>query len=170
MGTPGYDGITIQWFDSAADFEAFVAAPEYATVVAPDEQSFLDTDAFVWMITEEPVMTIDGSDVVSTATASGRDFEGKVASVTGGASGIGRASAELFAARGAKVVVADLDDAQGGAAVAAINALEGEAVFVRADVTEPDQVDAPSSVPRSSRSVDSTSRSTTPAFRAPTPR
>jgi uncharacterized protein (TIGR02118 family) len=60
MGTPGYDGITIQWFDSAADFEAFVAAPEYATIVAPDEQSFLDSGAFVWMITEEPVVTIDG--------------------------------------------------------------------------------------------------------------
>ena len=61
MGTPGYDGITIQWFDSAADFEAFVARRrEYATTVAPDEQSFLDSDAFVWMITEEPVITIDG--------------------------------------------------------------------------------------------------------------
>ena len=60
MGTPGYDGITIQWFDTVADFEAFVTAPEYATTVAPDEQSFLDTDAFVWMITEEPVITIDG--------------------------------------------------------------------------------------------------------------
>ena len=59
-GTPGYDGITIQWFDSMADFEGFVQAPEYATVIAPDEQSFLDTDALVWMMTEEPVVTIDG--------------------------------------------------------------------------------------------------------------
>jgi uncharacterized protein (TIGR02118 family) len=59
-GTPGYDGITIQWFDSIADFEGFVSAPEYAEVIAPDEQRFLDTDAFVWMITEEPVVTIDG--------------------------------------------------------------------------------------------------------------
>jgi NAD(P)-dependent dehydrogenase (short-subunit alcohol dehydrogenase family) len=71
-----------------------------------------------------------------------RDFDGRVAIVTGGASGIGRASAELFAARGAKVVVADLDDAQGAPAVAAINATGGEAMFVRTDVTDPEQVQA----------------------------
>jgi NAD(P)-dependent dehydrogenase (short-subunit alcohol dehydrogenase family) len=71
-----------------------------------------------------------------------RDFDGRVVIVTGGASGIGRASAELFSARGAKVVVADLDDVQGAVTVAAINALDGEAVFVRADVTDPEQVRA----------------------------
>jgi uncharacterized protein (TIGR02118 family) len=60
MGTPGYDGVTIQWFDRIEDFEAFVAAPEYAEVVAPDEQLFLDGDALVWMMTEEPTITIDG--------------------------------------------------------------------------------------------------------------
>jgi uncharacterized protein (TIGR02118 family) len=60
MGTAGYDGVTIQWFDSTADVEAFVGAPEYASVLAPDEASFLDTDALVWMITEEPTTPIDG--------------------------------------------------------------------------------------------------------------
>lgn len=60
MGSPGYDGVTIQWFDSPADFEAFVQAPEYATVIAPDEASFLDPDGLVWLITEEPTIPIDG--------------------------------------------------------------------------------------------------------------
>jgi NAD(P)-dependent dehydrogenase (short-subunit alcohol dehydrogenase family) len=69
-------------------------------------------------------------------------FDGKVALVTGGASGIGRASAERFAGAGAKVVVADLDDAQGGGTVGAINASGGEAVFVRVDVADPEQVTA----------------------------
>jgi len=79
---------------------------------------------------------------VSEPTSDARDFEGRVAVVTGGASGIGRASAEMLSARGARVVVGDLDDVQGAATVAAINALDGEAVFVRADVTDPEEVKA----------------------------
>src|SRR5947209_14830124 len=50
-------------------------------------------------------------------SAIGRRFEGKVAFVTGGASGLGRAAAERFAREGARVVVADLDRA-GAEAVA----------------------------------------------------
>jgi len=57
-------------------------------------------------------------------------LEGKVAVITGAASGIGRASARRFAAEGAKVVVADLDEA-GGQAVAK----EIDGLFVAADVT-----------------------------------
>lgn len=64
-------------------------------------------------------------------------LDGKVAVVTGGASGIGRASARRFASEGASVVVADLDEA-GGTAVAA----EVGGLFVRADVTTPDEVAA----------------------------
>jgi NAD(P)-dependent dehydrogenase (short-subunit alcohol dehydrogenase family) len=64
-------------------------------------------------------------------------LDGKVAVITGAASGIGRASARRFAAEGARVVVADLD-AVGGVAVA--DEVSGR--FVQVDVTDPDQVAA----------------------------
>ena len=60
MGTPDYDGITMQWMESAQSFEDFLAEPTYAALIAPDEKTFLDTSALVWMITEEPVIAIDG--------------------------------------------------------------------------------------------------------------
>lgn len=58
----------------------------------------------------------------------------QVAIVTGGANGIGRACAELFAAEGAAVVIADIDTAAGPEVVAAIDASGGLATFVRTDV------------------------------------
>ncbi|HEX4018803.1 MAG TPA: SDR family oxidoreductase [Frankiaceae bacterium] len=64
---------------------------------------------------------------------------GKVAVVTGAASGIGRATAELFAACGAAVVVADVD-VEGGEQVA--GSLEGTAAFQRVDVSDAEQVQA----------------------------
>ena len=59
----------------------------------------------------------------------------KVAIVTGASSGIGRASAFLFAAEGARVVVADILDAGGEETVAAIVAKNGVAVFTHTDVS-----------------------------------
>ena len=64
-------------------------------------------------------------------------LEGKVAVVTGGASGIGRAMCERFAGEGARVAVADLDEEGGGEVAAAVGGL-----FVRADVTSSDEVEA----------------------------
>jgi NAD(P)-dependent dehydrogenase (short-subunit alcohol dehydrogenase family) len=65
---------------------------------------------------------------------------GKVALITGSASGLGRVAAQRFAAEGARVVVSDVID--GSEVVAAIAATGGEASFVAADVTQPDQVGA----------------------------
>jgi NAD(P)-dependent dehydrogenase (short-subunit alcohol dehydrogenase family) len=61
--------------------------------------------------------------------------QGKVALVTGGASGIGAAIAELLAGEGAAVVVTDVDELKGPAIVAGIKKAGHEAVFVHQDVT-----------------------------------
>jgi NAD(P)-dependent dehydrogenase (short-subunit alcohol dehydrogenase family) len=63
------------------------------------------------------------------------EFEGKVAIVTGAAMGIGKACAEAFAKGGASVVVADIDETEGAATVAAIAAAGGKVLFVRTDVS-----------------------------------
>jgi NAD(P)-dependent dehydrogenase (short-subunit alcohol dehydrogenase family) len=65
------------------------------------------------------------------------DFQGKIAIVTGAASGIGRTAAQLFAQQGARVVVSDVVKEGGHETVAAIKEAGGEAIFVRADVADP---------------------------------
>lgn len=66
-------------------------------------------------------------------------LKNKVAIITGGASGIGQATARLFAENGARVVVADIDEARGQETVSLIRNDGGEAVFVPADVSQEDQ-------------------------------
>lgn len=70
-----------------------------------------------------------------------RDFAGKVGFVTGGASGIGEAIALQLAARGARVVVADLKLDAAQKVVAAIKAAGGEAAAVAVDVGRMDEVE-----------------------------
>ena len=66
-----------------------------------------------------------------------KQLEGKVAIVTGGASGLGRASVELFVEEGAKVVIADVNDEQGEALAAELG---DAAVFKKTDVADAEQV------------------------------
>ena len=61
-------------------------------------------------------------------------LEGEVAVITGGASGIGRSTAELFADEGADIVIADLQD--GAETVAAVQARGREATFVETDTSK----------------------------------
>jgi NAD(P)-dependent dehydrogenase (short-subunit alcohol dehydrogenase family) len=74
---------------------------------------------------------------------------GKVAYVTGGASGIGAACALTLAREGAKVVVSDLDDARGNAVASEIAAAGGTAAFLHQDVT--DEADWPDAVAMAER-------------------
>ena len=61
--------------------------------------------------------------------------DGKAALVTGGASGIGRATVEILVREGARVVLADLNEVEGEKRVEAIRSSGGDARFVRTDVT-----------------------------------
>jgi 3-oxoacyl-[acyl-carrier protein] reductase len=63
-------------------------------------------------------------------------LEGKVAIITGAARGIGRACAEVFAARGARVVLSDIDLDPTQEAAASIQAADGDALAVPGDVTD----------------------------------
>lgn len=69
-------------------------------------------------------------------------LQGKVAVVTGGGSGIGRATALAFARQGARVVVANRHAESGEATVAAIRGAGGDATFVKTDVVKSADVDA----------------------------
>lgn len=69
-------------------------------------------------------------------------FNNKVVIVTGGGSGIGRASARAFAAEGAKVMVAEIVEARGHEVVAEIEAAGGTARFSRVDVSDSASVNA----------------------------
>jgi NAD(P)-dependent dehydrogenase (short-subunit alcohol dehydrogenase family) len=67
-------------------------------------------------------------------------FAGKVALITGGNAGIGRATATEFAKQGAKVVISGRREKEGHDVIAEIKALGGEAIFVKTDVSKESDV------------------------------
>jgi NAD(P)-dependent dehydrogenase (short-subunit alcohol dehydrogenase family) len=69
-------------------------------------------------------------------------FQGKVALITGGTSGIGRATAIAFAAAGAKVVITGRREKEGQEVVDEIAKSDGEAIFIKADVSKAEEVQA----------------------------
>lgn len=67
-----------------------------------------------------------------------KSLANKVALITGAGSGIGKAIALQYAAEGAKIIVSDIAETGGQETVAAIKALGGQAIFVKADTSNPD--------------------------------
>ncbi|MCG7345844.1 glucose 1-dehydrogenase [Sporosarcina sp. ACRSL] len=67
-------------------------------------------------------------------------LQDKVAVITGGASGIGAATAELFVKEGAKVVLVDLNEEKGKAFEAELKAKNADALFVKANITSEEEV------------------------------
>lgn len=75
-----------------------------------------------------------------TGAPSSEAFAGQIVLVTGGATGIGRAAALAFGARGARVVIAGRRQAEGDRAAAALTAIGADGRFIPTDVAAPDQL------------------------------
>lgn len=59
-GSEGCDGVAVQWLESIDEFEAFINEPDYAALIAPDEQRFLDMSRVRFVICDEPSVVIAG--------------------------------------------------------------------------------------------------------------
>jgi hypothetical protein len=57
---PGFDGVTVQWFQSRRDFYSFAMEPSYKDTIYLDEEKFLDRSTLSFLLTDEPDVVIDG--------------------------------------------------------------------------------------------------------------
>lgn len=69
-------------------------------------------------------------------------MKNKTVMITGAASGIGKATAELFAKQGAQVVLSDIQEEAGKATTESIVAAGGKAIFFKTDVSKPEEMEA----------------------------
>jgi NAD(P)-dependent dehydrogenase (short-subunit alcohol dehydrogenase family) len=83
-----------------------------------------------------------GADARDGRANTGSRLAGRAALITGGGSGIGRETAQLFAREGARVAVCEVDEEAGRSTVDRIEREGGRAVFVAADVSDSDQMRA----------------------------
>jgi uncharacterized protein (TIGR02118 family) len=61
-GSPDFDGVAIQSFDSMDEFRAFVAEPDVVERLAPDSPKFLDQQSAVMIFTGDPEVVIESAD------------------------------------------------------------------------------------------------------------
>ena len=69
-------------------------------------------------------------------------LDNRTALITGAASGIGRATAQAFAEAGARVILADIDEANGAKAAAELRAAGHIADYLKVDITDPESIEA----------------------------
>jgi hypothetical protein len=94
------------------------------------------------MTSDDELQPSNGGEHIMTRTNEYGSFAGKVAFVTGAASGIGRTTALAFAREGASVVVADISEEGNQETARMIEKLGGRALAVRCDVTRSEDVKA----------------------------
>jgi hypothetical protein len=106
-------------------------------------KNLLDTHIVLWFLNGERLSPIlcelitNGENYVSAVSLweVAIKMKGKTAFITGGLSGIGRASSIAFAKAGANVFIIDIDDSKHDSVLAEINNLGNRAVYYKADVT-----------------------------------
>ena len=114
--------------------------PVYGLRIASTAQESMRILAILLELEIDKIPNLPIIDEDTPAISTTGRVAGKAAIVTGAASGIGRATAEVLAREGASVCIADIDEAGGRQVAGEIWAKGGQAVFLRTDVAARDDV------------------------------